>query len=163
MARGRKSICPICKKYVLETDEIKKYQNKKCHKSCLDSLINIKDISQNDKNKLIDYICKLFNTVEITMLIDNQINKYVKEYDYSYSGIYGTLYYFYELKENQIFEDINGIGIVPFIYEEAKQFFNQLSKINEENKDIEIENKIINVVMKPPNKNLKCLTKIEEL
>lgn len=160
---ARKSICPICKQYVLETDDIKKYQNKKCHKPCLDNLIDLKDDTQGDKQKLTEYICKIFDIKEISNLIDNQINKYIKDLDYSYSGIYGSLYYFYDLKENQISEDINGIGIVPFVYEEAKSFFIQISKTNQENEDVVIENKSKKILMKAPNKNLKCSTKIENL
>ena len=46
-----------------------------------------------------------------------------KQYGYTYSGIQKTLYWFYELNGNSI-EKANGhLGIVPYIYEEASNYF----------------------------------------
>lgn len=48
-----------------------------------------------------------------------QIKKFMQDYKYSYSGILRTLKYFYEVKQNDISKSNNGIGIVPWVYQEA--------------------------------------------
>ena len=43
----------------------------------------------------------------------------MKEYNFSYSGILRTLIYFYDIRGNTIEASNGGIGIVPYVYEEA--------------------------------------------
>jgi hypothetical protein len=43
--------------------------------------------------------------------------------EYTYSGIKRTLEYFYEVKKNSIEKANGGIGIVPWVYEEAKRYY----------------------------------------
>ena len=53
-----------------------------------------------------------------------QINRYLQEHpEYTYSGIKRTLEYFYKIKKNPIEKANGGIGIVPWVYEEAKRYY----------------------------------------
>ena len=73
---------------------------------------------------------KLYNTDHVLPRIKQQIKKYVEEYGYTYSGIMKALIYYYEIKGNKFdFAKTNGgIGIVPFVYQEAQQYFKDLER-----------------------------------
>ena len=60
------------------------------------------------------------------ILATKMIQTYVTEHGMSYNGIYLTLKYFIEEKGGNI---DNGIGIVPYIYEEARDYFAKRSEI----------------------------------
>ena len=68
---------------------------------------------------------KLYNTDHVLPRIKQQIKKYVEEYGYTYSGIMKALIYYYEIKGNKFdFAKTNGgIGIVPFVYEKAYNYY----------------------------------------
>ncbi|QHF58049.1 prophage-derived uncharacterized protein [Bacillus subtilis] len=51
-----------------------------------------------------------------------QIKEYQEEYGYKLKGIELALKYFYETLDNQPREG-DGIGIVPFVYDEAKRHY----------------------------------------
>ena len=114
----------------------------------------------NDKKKsspreeLYDYICKLFKIVEISPLIENQLNKMFKEekIKMTYQGIQYTLYYFFEIKEN-VPDMSRGIGIVPYIYKEAKEFYEKKQQVLSKSKKIKINKKEKTVYINPDKKN----------
>ena len=85
-----------------------------------------------------DYIMKLFNEDYINARIKKQIKEYKEEYNFSYSGILKTLIYFFEIRGNSIDKANGGIGIVPYIYKEANQYYYNLylAKIANEQKDM---------------------------
>lgn len=70
--------------------------------------------------------------------ITKQINLYIKEYNFSYSGILRTLIYFYDIRGNTIEASNGGIGIVPYVYEEAYRYYYSLwlAKQKNQGKDL---------------------------
>ena len=52
-----------------------------------------------------------------------------KEYNYSYTGIQKTLYWWYEIKKNDLSKANDGIGIVPFIYKDACDYFYRIYEV----------------------------------
>jgi hypothetical protein len=154
-----KHICPVCKEKVGE--EYKVYKKRryhiKCYRDMVKKLYEKEESEKPEREKLEEYIIEIYG--KITGMIDAQINKYITEKEYKYSGILYTLKYYYDILENKKTENINGIGIVPLYYEEAKDFFilkqnlkkkdtkanykKNKVKVNKEN--YKIENKIINI------------------
>ena len=57
-----------------------------------------------------------------------QAEKYRRELGYTYKGMAQALEYFYEIKENSIEKSCGGIGIVPYIYQEAIDFYKQIEE-----------------------------------
>ena len=68
---------------------------------------------------------KLYNIDHVLPRIKQQIKKYVEEYGYTYSGIMKALIYYYEIKGNKfdLAKTNGGIGIVPFVYEKAYNYY----------------------------------------
>jgi hypothetical protein len=86
-----------------------------------------KDIKeQQDLKELENYVKQLFNTSYVSAKIKRQIRDYRQEYHYTYSGIYKTLVWWYEIKKNTIEKANNGIGIVPFVYQDAYEYYKRL-------------------------------------
>lgn len=77
---------------------------------------------------------------------------------YSYSGILRTLKYFYEVKHNSIDKSNDGIGIVPWVYNEAYRYYYAIWAAQQKNegKTLErlpgVEVKIPAPVRKPARK-----------
>ena len=63
------------------------------------------------------------------------MNDYIKEYQYTYSGMLKALVYFYEVKGHDKNKANGGIGIIPFIYKEAYNYYYNLWMIQQSNKD----------------------------
>ena len=114
------------------------------HKECADNYNNSLSQEEKDYMELEKYIKKLFNTNVVNAKIRKQIKDFKKEYNYSYTGIQKTLYWWYEIKKNDLSKANDGIGIVPFIYKDACDYFYRIylaQQANAENaaKPIKIE------------------------
>ena len=111
-----------------------------------------KKVVDEDLVKLMDYIQKLLGKNYNHARVNQQIKKFREEYKYSYSGILKSLVYFYDVKGNAIEKANGGIGIVPFVYQDAFNYYYalwQAQSINKE-KHINIIPKVKEVTIKPP-------------
>ena len=93
-----------------------------------------KNQEEIDKENLYAYIMKLFDLEYVLPKLQKQIKKYQDEYNYTYSGIHGALCYAFEVKKMKVQKDNATLGIVPYIYEDAKKYYNSISQIQKENK-----------------------------
>ena len=133
--------CPICgQTFNRDIVEYVPYGARRyAHKSCSEGKEPPKKVEKkpNDETELNEYIKKLFGLSYVPPRAQKQIKQYVKEYNYTYSGIRKCLYYFYEIRKNDIEKAYQGIGIVPYIWQEARDYFYQLeiAKKKNEGKD----------------------------
>ena len=95
-----------------------------------------------DKMKLEQYINKLFHTDYVDPRIQKQIKNYIKEYNFTYSGILKSLVYFYEVKQNPVEKSNDGIGIVPWVYKQAFNYYYAIWMAQQKNTDKTVENYI---------------------
>ena len=80
-----------------------------------------------NKNELKDVICDLLGIDKINRMIDTQITRFVTKHGYDYKDIGRALYYFVEVQGNKP-DKSKGIGIVPFVKEDATKYFEQLKR-----------------------------------
>ncbi len=104
----------------------------------------LKKIEQ-DKANLEAYIMKLFGETYINARVRKQINTFIQEYDYSYSGIHKALTYFFEVKGNSIEKANGGIGIVPYVYKDAYNYYYSIWLANQKNEYVKPEDFVIPV------------------
>lgn len=69
------------------------------------------------------------------MLINKQAENFMKTYGYTWSGMTGCLHWFYNINHGSLEEGNGGIGIIPYIYEDVKKYYQQLYKAKELNKN----------------------------
>jgi hypothetical protein len=101
---------------------------------------------------------KLFNDTYINARIRKQINIYIEEYKFTYSGILKALIYFFEIKGNSIEKANGGIGIVPYVYKDAYNYYYDLWLANQKNENKAIKEYIPvikEVRITPPQRKIK--------
>jgi hypothetical protein len=78
-----------------------------------------------NKEELCKFICDLFGWDECNTMVLKQINKYVRECGYSYIDIARALSYYADIQGNTL-DPKYGIGIVRFVMNDSRKYFEQL-------------------------------------
>lgn len=114
-----------------------------------------------------EYVKKLLGEDYVGARVRQQIKNFQQEHGYSCAGILKTLVYFYEVKGNSKAKANGGIGIVPFVYKDAYNYYYSLFLAQQANtkKDIssiiEIPSKVVTIDI-PDVKIKKKLFNLEE-
>ena len=95
--------------------------------------------SKSDYDKLFEYIQIVYNESFVDPAKQKSIKNMMDEFKFTYSGIHGTLVYLYDILKKKP-QDSNYLGIVPWYYTEAKEYFTNKEKVNAENAKKDIEN-----------------------
>lgn len=118
--------CQYCSQEI-NADEVVKYNNKNFHADCCEQY--------KDRKAIFRYVYLLFgfkNENKPGPLIITQLKKYMSQNPhYTYKGVLNALKYFYEVKKGQKKKANEGIGIVPYVYDEAQEYFRNLSEKQE--------------------------------
>ncbi len=138
--------CPICKASNEKENAIhynRRYYCKKCYDKKMEEIAQKeaektrkaaekaereakkaeKAASSEDYKVLISYVCELYQIDAPTPIILKQIKEYKDQYGFTYKGMKSTLNYFYEIREGNDPANSMGVGIIPYVYDEAKQFY----------------------------------------
>jgi hypothetical protein len=145
--------CPYCETQ-LDKDEAYEYKKKYYHQKCFNEWQQEKEHRQ----QLIDYICKLYRIEVPSGMILKQIKDFQTEYKYKLKGMELALRYFHETLGNPVQQGA-GIGIVPFVYEDAKNDYIKKMKISESLQNFEGNEEI--TVYIDPNKSKRKSKKID--
>lgn len=135
--------CYYCGEYFDITKEefVKPVSNRYAHKICFEKYATPDDA----------YIPKIYeylkNEVKIKYdypVCERQRASFIKKLGYTNKGIYYSLKYFYEVKKQSPEKSGNRIGIVPYVYDEAKEYYKNLAakqravkKVIESQKNVE--------------------------
>ncbi len=107
---------------------------------------------KKDKMKLDAYICKTFQLKSPGPTNNILIKKYKEEKGYSFTGMLNALKYFYEIKKHPTDKSEERVGIIPYVYNDAQEYFRiQEEKNNRTSKSNNTKEEQIVV-------NLNCLT-----
>jgi hypothetical protein len=124
------------------------------HQTCLPSgeIVPLPQVDA-ELTKLVEYVQQLLGKEYNAARVKKQIKDFKDEYGYSYSGMLKSLVYFYEVKGNSKDKANGGIGIVPFIYNDAYNYYLNLFLANQQNinKDIKsYTSKVKEITIKVP-------------
>lgn len=149
--------CTYCKKPLSKKDPdcVMVGNNKYAHKACQE----LEDKREKtDKELLEEYIKELFQISYIEPRVKAQIKKYVEEFNYTYSGIRKALIYHYEIKGGDKSKAKGGIGIVPYVYQDAYNYHYNLWLAQQKNKDVEVKlytPRVKEIVIPRPERKVK--------
>lgn len=123
------------------------------HKECAEKHEASKSQEEKDLEALEKYIMQLFDEPYVNARVRKQLKEYKEQYHFTYSGILKTLIYWYEIKGNSTEKANGGIGIIPYVYNDALKYYYALylAKLANESKNIEVykpKEKIIEIL--PP-------------
>ena len=160
-------ICIYCKqKFDRDKESFVQISDRRyAHKACAEKNQIQKSQADKDYEELTNYIEKLFGIGYVSAKVAKQIKDFRETYAYTYSGMLGTLVYWYEIKKAQIDKAQGGIGIIPYIYEQAKEYYGKIKQANELNADIKnykIQFKEITIEAPKPELRQPRLFKLEE-
>lgn len=129
--------CAICNEIFDAGSEpfVKVNSKRYAHTKCYNKSQSEKTQDQKDLEALENYIKKLFNETYINARIKKQISSFKEQYNYTYSGMLKALVYFFEIKGNSIEKANGGIGIIPYIYQEAFNYYYALWLANQKNEN----------------------------
>lgn len=113
-----------------------KVSNRYAHSSCHEKHLE----NTRQLRKLTDLIKSLYKVKNPDWgIIGTQIQKY-KDAGMTYYGMYYTLEYFFIIKGNKI-EDSAGIGIIPYEYKKAQNYYKNINSIYSQKAKVEQEDK----------------------
>lgn len=109
--------CVYCNKnFDIDSEKYQKINSRRyAHLNCNEQA----NISTDD---IVRYAKQILKEKANVKLICIQIQKFINM-GFTYNGIYYTLIYWYEVKKNSADKSMGGIGIVPYIYNEAKKYW----------------------------------------
>lgn len=147
--------CFYCNEYFSRelTEFVQINKVRYAHKSCYDKHLSEQTQEEKDINALHCYIKKLFDLDNLTQKIIRQIKDYHDNKQYTYSGMLKTLTYFYQVKGNSIDKANGGIGIIPYVYDEAKNYYMAIWIAQQQNQNKPIQQykpNIIEIKIPPP-------------
>lgn len=137
----------------------KRYAHMNCH--CKAKEVDAK--TEADKTALEEYIKELFNYKTLPETVNKQIRQYVSENNYTYSGILKSLKFFYEIKHGDKEKAYGRIGIVPYVYQDAFNYYYALWETQQKNETTIKEESTLDIpvieVRIPPPKRITMRTR----
>lgn len=103
------------------------------HKDCFEKNSKIEQENEQYKIQLEEYIKNLFGYKKLPEPVKKQIRQYTIENNYSYLGILRALKYHYEIKHGSKEKAYGRIGIVPYVYDEAHNYYLALWQARQKN------------------------------
>lgn len=117
----------VAKKLNISTSTVRKYLETSSNKEQIEKM---KEQIANDKKEVGEYIKKLFGK-EVSKRNWGLLEEYRKK-GITYKQTLQTLQYFFEIKHNSIEKSNGGIGIVPYVVEDAKEYYIKIKKRQEQ-------------------------------
>lgn len=124
-------ICTVCKER-FDRDKVQAVKSgarRYAHLTCMPKgeLVPLAETNEDpDLVKLKNYISNLLKEQYVPARVNKQIKEYKEKYNYTYSGMLKALIWFYEVKGHSIDKANGGIGIIPFIYQDAYNYYYSL-------------------------------------
>lgn len=87
-----------------------------------------------EKKQYYQYLRELIND-DLSAKIYSLSDQYISRYNFTFKGMYQTLVYMHEIIEKDLIGDI--VGLIPHFYTEAERYYENVSKIEQKNKDID--------------------------
>ena len=114
----------------------RRYAHTKCHEDYEKNRTQ----ESRDEEAFYNYVKKLFQDDYNFITTKKLAKQYIKENGYTYSGMLKSLIWFYEIQHNSIDKSNGSIGIIPYIYNKAKNYYYSLymAKNANQTKDINL-------------------------
>ncbi len=120
------------------------------HRRCAEKEDPQKLKEESDRDLFYQYIKELFGPDYDYVRINRLAEGYQRKYGYTFNGMYLTLKYFYEIRNGIKGETNESVGIIPYVYEQAKKYYYQIHLAQEKNKSVILKTEKDIVRIKPP-------------
>lgn len=107
-----------------------------------------------EKKQYYQYLRELIDG-ELTAKVYALSDQYISRYNFTFKEMYQTLVYLHEIIEKELVSDV--VGLIPYYYDQAKDYFASINRVEEVNKDIDVskmyKEKVI--VIQPKKRTVK--------
>ena len=132
-----------------------KINRRYAHTKCAEKQDSAKIQEEKDFDELYQYCKHLFGKEMDFVSFKRLAEKYKQEYGYSYNGMTKTLKWFYEIKGNSIEKANASIGIIPYVYAEAREYYYKIYQAIEKNQNYIKEDSIREINIASPRQKIK--------
>lgn len=120
--------CPTCKHSFPKsqtTEHSKRYYCAPCYAE------KTKPKERTDWDDLYDTIKHYYGSV--TPMMFRQLKQYREETGYKFtdSGMRLTLIYYHDILGRPVLEDMQSLGIIPYVYEDAKRYYTEVYRLSQ--------------------------------
>lgn len=115
----------------------KRYGHAKCYPDN-NNFVPLVEKKISEEQKIKNYAKSILKEQYVAARVNKQIKDFLAE-GYTASGILKTLIYWYEIKHNDISKAMGGIGIVPYVYKQALDYYYNLYLAEMANVDKDID------------------------
>lgn len=150
---SKEFMCEFCHTGIPMGKEMTLPGDRFAHADCYS---NLEVNGKSDYDKLFEYIMQLYDESFVDPAKQKSIKNMIDSYGFTHSGIHGTLVYIYEIKKMKP-QESNYLGIVPYYYNKAKEYYEELKRIQQINSEKNIEN------YKPKQIQVRTRERIREL
>lgn len=145
-----------------EAQEFVKHTTKHYHKHCFEQF----ELGKQHRKELHEYICELYNMPQVNGFILKQIKEFEEVYGYKLGGMKLALHYFHVIEGNSVEVasgkyKTQGIGIIPYVYDQAKDHFIKMQQIQQKASEIDIKTEAEIIYVRPPKKKRTNFIDIE--
>lgn len=164
--------CPYCGERD-DRNEMTQVKSRWWHEECIiakrEENLAMKNLPPNlegstpeqEYRELISYICEKYGLDRPTGQILKQIQSFSEDFEYRYKGMELALRYFFDLEQNSVKEN-TGIGIVPYVYDRARNFYSKKKMIENSLTDEESEIRVFKT-RKTGSRRIKKQINMDEL
>ena len=115
----------------------RRYGHAKCYPDN-NNFVPLVEKKISEEQKIKNYAKSILKEQYVAARVNKQIKDFLAE-GYTASGILKTLIYWYEIKHNDISKAMGGIGIVPYVYNQALDYYYNLYLAEMANVDKDID------------------------
>lgn len=130
--RGNLPRCPDCNDQVPDKNLAKKVKGRWVCEPCQE----LRAIEEEDRQILYGYVGELFEMDFPAIWMLSQIKEFKEKHKYTYRGMELSLRYWNDTLGNDM-SNAKGVGIIPYIYNDARKHFIQKMDINNKLADME--------------------------
>lgn len=94
------------------------------------------DEEYNEKMLVVNYAKQILEVETLPTSFFAILNNNMTKYGHTYIGIYQTLKYLNEIEKRDLVD--NPLGLVPFYYDKALDFYKEIERVEADNKDKDI-------------------------
>lgn len=107
------------------------------------------------KQKYYKYLRQIVGNDELSAKTYALTEDYIRRYEFTYETMQQTLVYLHEIIEKDLVGDV--VGLIPYYYSEAMQYYDAISKVVELNEGIDISQmyKEKTIIVQPKRRRIK--------
>lgn len=158
--KGKTPKCKWCGEWVDKSlNDFNKTSVGYYHNQCYETY----QLNKQYREELNEYVAIIYSIEFPTGWMLKQIKEYVEKRNYTYKGMELTLRYIYEV-ENKYLRDASesGLGLIPYYYEKAKQYYSSLEEVSKYASNVEIDNES-EIIYIQPSSNKKRNKKLIDM